>query len=393
MPVWHEATAPWRADGRLVVVGVVQEQHRERCRLYAQWRGFDWPILWDPLNLTGARAVPSFLGIDEHGVVRWNAPRPDGFAERFLDVEFDPPAGGNAVAPPPVSRTLLADPARGGMLGPVHAAHARLLWGGPAELDGAIAVLEDDLDDPLRDPRAWFRLGVAYRLRVDSPARRPGDFQRALDAWGRALARDPDQYVWRRRIQQYGPRLDKPYPFYGWVAEARAAIAARGETPVELTVPLTGSERAGAPPPAEADPAPAVEPDPEGRVRRDPADWLVVETAVARDTGGERGGARVHVTLRPREGAGRAWNNEGEPLTLWVDAPEGWTASPRLVVAPGAAAATSREARTLDFEVAGPPGARAELGAHALYSVCEEETGRCTYVRRDLRLAVDLAAP
>ena len=30
--VWHEAAKPWRASGRLVVLGIAQEQHRERCR-------------------------------------------------------------------------------------------------------------------------------------------------------------------------------------------------------------------------------------------------------------------------------------------------------------------------------------------------------------------------
>ena len=60
---------------------------------------------------------------------------------------------------------------------------------------------------------------------------------------------DPNQYIWRRRIQQYGPRLDKPYPFYDWgAASAREEIAARGETPVGLTVGARrrGVRRAGA---------------------------------------------------------------------------------------------------------------------------------------------------
>ena len=61
-------------------------------------------------------------------------------------------------------------------------------------------------------------------------------FQRAIDAWGQALAIDPNHYIWRRRIQQYGPRLIKPYPFYDWVEQAAREIRARGETPVELAV-------------------------------------------------------------------------------------------------------------------------------------------------------------
>ncbi|HVL13287.1 MAG TPA: hypothetical protein VM529_12035 [Gemmata sp.] len=57
-------------DGKLVVLGVTQEQHSERCRLFAQWKGFDWPILHDPINVLGSSAVPIVLALDEHGIVR-----------------------------------------------------------------------------------------------------------------------------------------------------------------------------------------------------------------------------------------------------------------------------------------------------------------------------------
>ena len=73
--------------------------------------------------------------------------------------------------------------------------------------------------DPKNAP-VQFRLGVCYRRRYESQQRQPGDFQAAIDSWSRALDLDPNQYIWRRRIQQYGPRLDKPYAFYDWVNEA-----------------------------------------------------------------------------------------------------------------------------------------------------------------------------
>lgn len=60
----------------------------------------------------------------------------------------------------------------------------------------------------------------------------------------RGKALDLVPYIFRRRIQQYGPRLDKPYPFYDWVSEARAAVLARGETPVEPRVEPGGAELA-----------------------------------------------------------------------------------------------------------------------------------------------------
>ena len=65
MPVWHENTKALRAAGKLAVVGITQEQHAERCRLFAQWHQIDWPILWDPFNLTESKVVPRFTLIDE----------------------------------------------------------------------------------------------------------------------------------------------------------------------------------------------------------------------------------------------------------------------------------------------------------------------------------------
>jgi hypothetical protein len=38
--------------------------------------------------------------------------------------------------------------------------------------------------------------------------------QKAVQYWTMALDMDSNQYIWRRRIQQYGPRLEKPYSFY-----------------------------------------------------------------------------------------------------------------------------------------------------------------------------------
>ena len=58
MPVWHEKTRSLVKAGKLALLGVIQEQHPDRCRLFAQWQEFDWPILWDPFNLTGAAVVP-----------------------------------------------------------------------------------------------------------------------------------------------------------------------------------------------------------------------------------------------------------------------------------------------------------------------------------------------
>ena len=82
------------AAGKLVVVGITQEQHSDRCRLFAQWKGIDWPILWDPINLTGSSAVPIVTAIDEYGIVRSLRPKPETIEAEFLSVVYEPPVVG-----------------------------------------------------------------------------------------------------------------------------------------------------------------------------------------------------------------------------------------------------------------------------------------------------------
>ena len=80
-----------------MLLGVTQEQHPDRCRLFAQWKGFDWPILHDPINLLEAAAVPIVVAIDEQGVVRSVRPKPETLEQDFLDREFH--TGGAAPVP------------------------------------------------------------------------------------------------------------------------------------------------------------------------------------------------------------------------------------------------------------------------------------------------------
>src|SRR5262249_52531366 len=196
-----------------------------------------------------------------------------------------------------------------------------------------------------KDGPTQFRLGVCYRRRYDSDKRQAGDFQAAVDHWGQALSFNPNQYIWRRRIQQYGPRLDKPYAFYDWVHEAEKDTRARGEKPVPLAVRPGGAEIAQ---PLKALPAPQEEvraPDPDGKVHRD-KDRLIragVTAAPGRVRPGHAG--RVHVVLRLDPKKQTHWNNEAEPLRLWVDPPEGWQVSERLLQIPAVREAVSREDR------------------------------------------------
>ena len=120
-------------QGRLVLLGVTQEQHADRCRLFAQWKRFDWPILHDPINLLEAPAVPIVVAIDEHGIVRAVRPRPETFAAEFLDKTFadDAPPGAPRSAGPPdpasLRRKAEANPGAGAWRA---VGDALTIWGG-----------------------------------------------------------------------------------------------------------------------------------------------------------------------------------------------------------------------------------------------------------------------
>jgi len=81
MPGWHTATKKWVAQKRLVVLGVAQEQHPDRCLLFARWKRMDMPIVYDPINALGCKGVPIAVAIDEHGVVRTAGAGQDAGAE------------------------------------------------------------------------------------------------------------------------------------------------------------------------------------------------------------------------------------------------------------------------------------------------------------------------
>jgi hypothetical protein len=379
--------------GRLVVLGVTQEQHADRCRLFGQWKHFDWPILHDPINLLEAPAVPIVVAIDEHGIVRATRPRPETLAAEFLDKNFKddaPPAPSHATGPPDIAALLgkanvspSADAWRA--LG-----DALTIWGGAGQINDAIEAYLRALALEPSDKIALFRLGVAYRIRHESAGRRPGDFQAAVDAWGRALALDANQYIWRRRIEQYGPRLAKPYAFYDWVAEAKAEIKRRGEVPVPLALEPYGSEIASPVRDVLAEEKLPVEPDPNGRVDRDIARLIDAEVVVVPAQVQPGRAARVHLTFRPHAGH---WNNEAAPLRVWIAGTEGWTIATRLLEAPQGDPPESDEVRRLDFEVKASPTAAGKIGlaAYALYNACEQAGGRCLFLRQDLTIELDVA--
>ena len=221
---------------------------------------------------------------------------------------------------------------------------------------------------------------------------RPGDFQAAVDAWGERLELDPNQYIWRRRIEQYGPRLDKPYPFYDWVDRAAEEIAERGEEPVALEVMPSGAEIAQPAREFEVTQDDERPPDPEGRINRDRDGLVEVEVTVvpARVRPGQA--ARVHVSFLPDDSRKAHWNNESTPAAALGRRPRGLAGVEPIAHGPPGRPARADEVRRLDFEVEVPPSAsgRTRLPAYALYNVCEDVGGVCRFLRQDLVVEVEV---
>ncbi len=396
--MWHEKTKEWIKQGRLAVVGVAQEQHPDRCRLWLQWQRIDWPMLHDPITRTGLAAVPVLTAIDEWGVVRLTNPDPDTFEREFLDHDFPKPASlPDAGAASPRDRATLLAEARAKNSAESWRAYgdAVLLFGPKKGQASALEAYRHAVKASPAEGVSHFCLGVAYRMRYDSPDRQEGDFQAALDAWGRALALDPNQYIWRRRIQQYGPRLDKPYPFYDWVDEARAAIRARGETPLPLTVEPTGAETAS-PLKEQKRAAPAAEPDPQAKVTRDAGGFVRMETALAPGSVKPGEATRLHLVFRVSPARKAHWNNEAEPLRVWLNVPPGWETEQRLIELPNPPTETSAEVRQASVELQASKSAPAgpvTLSGYALYNVCEDVNGVCLFRRQEVRVRIDVVPP
>jgi tetratricopeptide (TPR) repeat protein len=372
------------------MVGIVVEQHPDRALLFMQWKRMGWPLMVDAQNLLQVPYVPITLSIDEHGIVQKIHPPLGGTSgiESFVEQDFEPPAEPVPAPPKPDLAKLAAAASRGSTDALRRHGEALLLWGGPAKLDAAIESFEEALARAPDDPWAHFRLGVAYRMRHDSTRAEEGDFQRAADHWARSLDLDPNNYITRRRIQQYGPRLAKPYPFYDWTRRALEEIAARGETPVELAVEPGGAEVAA--PSRAFDAGAGEEPDPEGRILRDKKSLIRGEATVVPATIAPGAASRVHLALRPNRALDAHWNNEVGDLSVWIDAPEGWEVDAPLLAVARPDEEVSLETRTLEFEVRAPESASGEvtLPAYALYYVCEGRKGACLYLRKDLDLTI-----
>ncbi len=363
------------------MIGIIQEQHPDRARLFMQWKQMGWPIMVDGLNLLGVEVVPITFFVDEFGIIRAINPRRSDVEglEAFLNTKNKAPDSSEIVA------------LNGGSQ-EAERANRKLLWGDSANISEAIRLYEGVVESEPENGPARFRLGVAHRMRHDSAHREASDFRLAIENWAAALDINPNQYIWRRRIQQYGPRLDKPYPFYDWISEARLQISARGETLVELKVEPSGAEIANPFGNFSNSEQTKAEPDPKGRITRDKGQYIQVDHVAVKSTTTNKLASRVYVRFAPNQLNKAHWNNEAGQLELWVSAPSGWETNSRFYTIPNPKEAVSLESRELEFEIRGkelPESGKLTVPAYALYYVCKDVDGTCLYRRQDLSIAIN----
>jgi tetratricopeptide (TPR) repeat protein len=395
VPAWNKQVQQWVRDGKLVVLGIAQEQHSNRCRLFAQWHELNWPILHDPINVIGVRGVPIEVAIDEYGIVRILKPDPKTIEKDFIKKTFVSPKKNVSAKFEKTNRpdlTALRRQAKQSGSSDTwrQLGDALVLWSKPFDVNEAIDAYTHAVKIDPEDGDVHFRLGVCYRIRYESEQRLRNDFQTAVDHWTKARQINPNQYIWRRRVEQFGPQATMPYPFYDWVQTAASEIKARGEKPVELRVLPTGSEITGPEPSYENEEIDIKPPDPQGRILRDQQHLILAEVTVIPPQINPGQTVRVHVTLRPNKKLKAHWNNEAEPLKLWIDPPSEWTALPQLLTAPQGNKPETTEPRHIEFEIQAANDAKgtSRLSAYALYYVCEGTGGTCSFLRQDIPITI-----
>ena len=399
MPGWYAKLKPALERQQVVLLGVIQEQHADRCRLFQQWQQLDFPVVQDQLNTTSMTVVPVYVALDEHGVVQALPRRWEGFGESFLaqPAPTEPLPALEDLGPITVEQwEAVAE--QSSPETQIGLADALIQWQPDLEnVDRAIDLYRAAMADGEQGsrPDLQFRLGVAYRLRYELGQQQTvDDFRKSVGHWEAALKANPNQYIYRRRIEQYGPRLKKPYSFYDWVQVARNEIRQRGETPIPLAVEPNGAELAQRARGLVVEEG-AQSPDPSRQVELAPAAWVQTSAAVVPSR--PQPGDVVAVHLGFQIAAPAKWNHESEPLQVWLDdPPTGVRLSQRLVqdTAPHRAA-ESTDPISLSWEVEIPENQKGpfDLKGSAWFHVCEDEGGQCVYRRHDFEVQVPVGVP
>jgi len=191
-----------------------------------------------------------------------------------------------------------------------------------------------------------------------------------------------DLKTWRRRIQQYGPRLDKPYSFYDWVATARRELIKNGEKPIHLTAEPSGAEFAT---PAKSSRSSKTDakhqgthsehPDPENKVHQDTDQLITTSIVKVSSTNKRRAAIRVHLTLTPSVDTN--WTNDAGNISCYLT-PNSGAKIQDLKIPELPNTDNSSETRVIEFEVHPKNGKKLpeSITTTVFYYVCTEERHR-----------------
>ena len=397
--MWNEKTKQLVAAGKLVVIGVVQEQHAERAKLYQQWKQYDFPIAQDAVTSLGLEVVPVPILIDEHGYLMSTRPRINEIGKLVALPTKSPKKPAPKLDGDHVSPTwLTANAAPNSGASSLVIGDSYLNKGNMESIRQAVLHYTSSLKSAESQQNeamkglALFRLGVAYRNLFDlakEDDKHPDDFTKAARFWTLALETNPNQYIWRRRIQQYGPRQIKPYPFYDWIDQAKQEITARGETPVKLKVQLSGAEIAQPNRKFETVETEEKNPDPDRKIESDEEHLINFHATVVPQKIAPGETVRAHLIFVPNTGH---WNNEAGEMMVWIDESDsGIRSRPRLVHSI-AKLPSSDESRSLEFEFKTNLDSAGEIviKGYALYYVCKSDDGQCLYRRQDFSIPIQI---
>lgn len=381
------------------MLGVIQEQHGDRCRLFQQWQQLDFPVVQDKLNTNGIAVVPYYVGIDPLGRVmgaRYRSPSQfiQQIAEQDTDTKNDSHQMDMRVADVSYwSDKLVADRTVSNL---INHSDAKLHWQPQDEQQVAKAIegYEEALklanqagpDKPRYD--LHFRLGVAKRMLYELNGQvEAQEFAASVQHWEQALKINPNQYIYRRRIEQYGPRLKKPYSFYDWVKPARKDIKARGEVPHPLAVEPNGAEFAQRARSMDVQ-RNAENPDPGNQIQQMGDQVQVhINTVPTQPKPGQV--VAVHIGFHVSGDA--TWNHEATPLQVWLDAPDGSAKLSAQLIEDQAPYVSESSVRpvSISLEMKMPEQASPiTLSGYGLFHVCEKEGGQCVYRRKNFQLVV-----
>ncbi|MDF1660446.1 MAG: hypothetical protein P1V97_01655 [Planctomycetota bacterium] len=377
--MWYRTLKPLLDKKQIHVVGIVQEQHPERTRLYKQWKQYSFPMMVDSLNLLGFHAIPIVMGLDESGIVRYSRMKQSQL-KTFLATTYKASKSSLTLSKKPDMAALKARKK------PRDLADAYFLYGSDKDLSLAVSSYQEALKTDPKDSLAQFRLGVALRRRYESRFKKTGDDQGAIESWTRALSLNPNQYIWRRRIQQYGPQLNKPYNFYAWIEKARSEIRKRGETPLPLSIEARGTEIMGKGL-KETTNKTMPDPDPKGQIHRDKDQKIQVDVMVTPKP--VRPGERIRVRLSFRPKTKITWNNEAGDVQLHLDWPKGIALIDGSFSAKNDKKTSSSEKRVLELELSVDKALRGSvtLKGYVCYQICTAD-GSCLYLRQDLSIPI-----